>query len=282
MTVPPYERPVDLPEYDRPPVSEVSIGIQMQGLPLQVTQIGLLWARFKDRYPQVEERPPLPPQLELFGQVPTQLFQFQLLDVPPVPMVAFIASDRASLVQVQRDRFQCAWRRAAQDSPYPRYVKFRDDFTRDLGVFTAFFSEQDVMPLPVIQAEITYVNDIPASAHDATKILRIGQLPGFEEVGLGPPESLRAAVSFRFENQGADATPYARLHMATEPLQAPSGEWLLRLALTYRGEPFNREGRSPEPTSAIIEFLDEGHERIVRAFAGATTDEMHSKWGRTR
>lgn len=281
MTVPLYERPDDLPEYDRPPVTEVSIALQMQGLPLQVTQIGLLWERFRHLYPAVEERPPLPQQLEVFGEAPPgPQFQFQLLDVPPVPMVAFLTEARGSLVQVQRDRFQCAWRRESEDSSYPRYTTFREDFARDLGIFTKFVADQGIAELPVVQAEITYVNDIPADTHRIGEILTF--FSNMDEIGLGEPESLRASASYRFENKGRESAPYARLHVATEPLPSPAGQPLLRLALTYRGEPFTRDTRLTSLTSAIIEFLDEGHERIVRAFTGATTQAMHSEWGRTR
>jgi hypothetical protein len=51
-----------LPEFDAPPLAEVSLGVQFQPLErLRTPQLGLLWEHFREGLPIIEEHPPLEP-----------------------------------------------------------------------------------------------------------------------------------------------------------------------------------------------------------------------------
>ncbi|MEV4267781.1 TIGR04255 family protein [Kribbella sp. NPDC049584] len=274
---PSYTRAPGLPLFERPPVTEVSMGVSFEGLKLRVIDLGDLHRRFMSDYPVAEEHPPVPLQIERFGRAAQSGVEFQFLDFPPMPMVVFLAEDRASLIQIQDNRFHCAWRRVEEDTAYPRYEKFREGFLRNIKEFADQIGRED---LPVTQAEINYINDIPMDSSLRPDVLAsllplsdIGQ-----SSGMAPLDASSASTAQHFTFKTKEGVDYARLHIAAELV--PAGSDTVRLALTYRGEPSERF-----PNMSAIEmmmaFLDEGHDQIVRAFAANTTAEAQKGWGRS-
>jgi uncharacterized protein (TIGR04255 family) len=222
----------------------------------------------------VEEFPPTPMQVEQFQQNPSSgiHFQFQLLDRPPLPMLVFLAADRSSLVQVDGSRFFTSWRRSTVNTTYPRYEKIRNEFTRNLRIFNRFAADFSAEP-KVTQAEISYINDVPVG-QDVRPDALVKNLPS----SINANEISAIGITQNFTYHSPQGVDYARLHVNAEPIFAQPDD-LLRISLIYRGEP--RE-RFPEDDafSATIRFLDEGHDRIVQAFAENTTIEAHGRWGR--
>jgi uncharacterized protein (TIGR04255 family) len=275
-----YTRSKDLPVFERAPVTEVNIGVQFQGVKLQAVQLGALHARFAKQYPVVEEHLPPPLQIEQFQRKsPSGIhFQVQLLDRPPLPMLVFLAEDRASLVQVDNSRFFCAWRRSSQDVTYPRYEALREEFIRNLTIFDEFTTELGLEDKPVTQAEIAYVNDIPVSDERRPDILFYGLPTLSGDAAMSADEVSAVSTAQHFTYRTLDAVDYARLHISAEPVVVDS-EKALRLVLVYRGEPHERFSEA-SGISTIMRFLDEGHDRIVRAFTLNTTSDAHNTWGR--
>src|SRR5258708_12433324 len=78
-------RPADLPDFERPPVTEVALSIQFARLP-KVTNIhgGLLWSEFRADYPNYEEHPPLAPAFEIFGPNPAAGHQLEFFAGAPL------------------------------------------------------------------------------------------------------------------------------------------------------------------------------------------------------
>ncbi len=61
-------RPSDLPDFKKPPLTEVALSVQFERLPnLNSLQIGLLWHEFMERFPSTEQHPLLDPVFERFG-----------------------------------------------------------------------------------------------------------------------------------------------------------------------------------------------------------------------
>ncbi len=55
------QRPIDLPDFKQPPLSEVVLSLQFDPLDsLKAPLIGVLWNRFRKSLPEIEEHPPLP------------------------------------------------------------------------------------------------------------------------------------------------------------------------------------------------------------------------------
>ncbi|MBB5110538.1 uncharacterized protein (TIGR04255 family) [Micromonospora echinospora] len=277
-----YTRTADLPLFERPPVREVSMALQFKQLELRAVDLGRLRELLRDRYPEVEERAPAPLQMENFarGHRLGMQFQFALMERPPIPMVIFTSADRSSLVQVQGDRFACAWRRT-DGVDYPQYSSLREVFVQNVVSFNNFVEETCGADIKVSQAEISYVNEIPTP--DGVRPDALGSavpLP-YSGKNLVQPEVSAVSVSQRITFRTRDAgggVDYARLHIEAEPVAADH-ESGLRLSLLYRGEPYERDRHSPG-LAPLMGFFDEGHDQIVRGFAANTTEEAHQLWGR--
>ena len=99
----PNSRPLDLPEFERPPIIEVALSIQFATLPLfRNIHAGILWQRFAQQYPNVEEYPPIPAAFETFGVPPaiSEMPQFTFVTNSPI-RYWFITADGTELLQVQ-------------------------------------------------------------------------------------------------------------------------------------------------------------------------------------
>ena len=96
-----------LPDFDRPPVVEVALGVQFADLPgLNAFQAAGFWAdHLKDEFPNVVEQPPLTNLEEVFGQ-PEGRGRTLSVQVGPAPLRFWMSNeDKAGLVQVQRNGF---------------------------------------------------------------------------------------------------------------------------------------------------------------------------------
>ena len=83
-------------------------------------------AELSAEYPKTEELPPLPSQIEKFGEELQQAQvsgpRLQFMD-PNATRFWFIGDPGTRLIQVQRDRFVINWRKVTGDEAYPRYEK---------------------------------------------------------------------------------------------------------------------------------------------------------------
>lgn len=267
----------DLPAFAQPPVEQVSFALLLDPVPLLSVHMGMLWTeQLREKYSDVTDRPMVLNQLEQFsGEIMTPQFQVEVLPGTPAPQSVFRAPATGVSLAIQADRVTHGWTRPQPDSAYPRYPFLRDSFEHDVAAYASFCSEHRVGSLGLRQVEVTYVNVLasgegwerPGELH---RVLEPWS-PAFSPA-LGEPEDVRIAQRHLALRGGE---PYARLHLAIEPHVAPDAT-TIRLALTFRGLP-------PEfSLPGIMAFLDDGHERIVRAFAAATTDVMHRVWGRER
>jgi uncharacterized protein (TIGR04255 family) len=268
-------RPHNLPNYTRPPVSEVVLGIQFAALgEFHSYHLGLLWDRVRDRYPTVSEQLPIGAAFETFGgaSIQEQKLQFEALLSPPMPRYWFEAPD-GSLMQVQQDRLIHNWRKRETD--YPRYEPIRDEFVRDIEIFQKFLEDYSIPPVRPNQAEISYINTIELA--DGSRV--DSALERVASIWRGTPASIgefeNAVVQSRFVLRRDDQA-YARMHVVIQPaIRRTTGAPVLRLDLTVRGKP------TRETLESALEFIDYGREAIVRSFTDLTTPEMHKVWGRT-
>lgn len=270
-------RPADLPEFDRPPVAEVVLGVQFQALPsLRAAHLGLLWERYKDDYPGLEEHPPLDSAIEQFDAFSVEpTFDVRVLDTPPVPRCWFLAPERNRLIQVQQDRFIHNWRRVASAATYPRYETLRSAFISHFATFTKFVAEEELGKVNVNQVEITYVNHLTVGEGwsrlgELHRVIRMWS-PNYGAGLSGEPENVRLAERHIISN---DQGPFGRLHIAVDPVVSRDrGEVAVLLTLTVRGRPMGGGLHD------VLSFLDMGRTLAVKAFSAVTTDEMHEIWG---
>lgn len=255
------------------------MGFQFERLPLTVAHLGLLWQKYRDRLPQVEERPPLEPVVERFGVRARPLSsRIALLEQAPPVRLWFSNTEGDELVQVQPDRFIFNWRRRDDGHEYPRYQVVLQGFESALEKFVEFLREQNMHPLTPTQCDVTYVNHIfpvqgvwstHAEVGNAVSLLAVPNtsfLPRAEDV---------SATARYVMTNGEGETPLGRLHVSVEPrVLVQNNQPLIFLQLAARGRPLG------EGLEGVRAFVDLGRRWIVEGFADITTPDMHDAWGR--
>lgn len=266
-----------LPNFDRPPVIEVVLSLQFEGAALQVQHIGLLWQRFRDRFPQVQTKPPLDPVIEDLRKQPSRALRFELAEMPLLPRTWFIAASGDELIQIQADRFIHNWRKTGEGDEYPRYEHIRKCFEDELSEFMGFIKEQGLGNVKPNQCEITYVNHIALGPHglthaDASKVFRL--IRDMPTSFWDQPESLQFASRYVVQHPVTNE-PFARLYVEMTPaLSADKREPKFVMNLMARGAP------AGESIVDVLEFFDLARSYIVCGFTAMTSTEMHNNWGK--
>jgi len=272
-------RPEDLPDFRTPPVAETVLSLQFEPVAgLTTAHVGVLWQRFREKLPLIEEQPPLPRVYEKFGPPSPAQVEVTVEEKPPVPRVWFLNREKTELIQVQADRFIHNWRKTEGIEPYPRYEPIRDRFRGEVAVLEQFLKEEGLGTLAVNQCEVTYVNHIEPSGvweghGQLEKVLRNwSPLP---EGGF-LPEVEDGGVRLRFVIPGEAGKTVGRLHVVLQPAWKKGDNTpILVLNLTARGEPLG------EGIEGAFAFFNLGRRWIVKGFADLTTPEMHRVWERT-
>lgn len=265
----------DLPEYDRPPVVEMAIGVQFRPLDrLRGLALGPLRELWQAEYPRIEEQSALAPVMEGSPPLAQQRLQLGFMSLPPVRQW-FLSTSGAELVQVQPDRLLVNWR-ADDEIPtkYPRYPHMRGVFERRFTDLAQFTISEGLGELEVSQAELTYINVIEATTDDLGRVDRfLKGWSGTPKHHLGEPEQSRLTLTFLVPGIGR---PPVRLYVEINPAHKLNGEPVLFLTLTVRGDP---GGWS---LSEVLTFLDAAHDHLVRSFDELTEESMREAWGRRR
>jgi len=270
--------------YDRPPLIEVVIGVQFERLAkLDAARLGLLWQRFRSRFPNTEQKPALDPSIERLGlRGPLGETRFELL-TELRQRLWFVNESADQLVQVQDDRFIRNWRRGSEPTqPYPRFEELLPRFVDDFDEFQRFLADEQIGTVDANQCEVTYVNLIRSNAHwsshgDLAKVFR-GWSAEYGPRIEWPTESIRLNVAHLLNDDAGEFV--GRLHVALEPaFAAPQGSpaapsAVYRLTLTARGRPMG-EGRE-----GVNVFLELGHRAVVTSFDRMVTDDMQREWGK--
>ncbi|MFN0171443.1 MAG: TIGR04255 family protein [Bryobacteraceae bacterium] len=264
----------DLPDFENPPVVETVLSVQFEPLTaLRTAHLGILWEKFRARYPKVEDHPPLDSVSEQFPEVPRPRLglQLQTFDRQPVPRMWFIADQGNEMIQVQPDRFVKNWRKEGLDERYPRYEAGKKSFERDFTVFEEFLTENRLGAPHVNQCEVTYVNHITAGEGwrdfgDFEQIFVFWKGVAGEIPGSG--EDIR--VRLRFIIPSPEGKPVGRLHVDVQPAFRTSDKRPMYVFhLTARGQ-----------VGESFDFFDLGRRWIVKSFAALTTPLMHEVWKR--
>src|SRR5258708_5333154 len=163
-------RPVrELPDFTRPPLTEVVLSIQFASLVnLKGLHLGLFWKQLRKRYPDVSEQPPIQTSFETFGtpQLSRPAFQFQTLLSPPMPRYWFERAGTPDLLQIQHDRIVHNWRMGETAIAYPRYEKIKAKFQKECEEFSKWLKGEGLGDIRPNQCELTYTNLIEFEESD--------------------------------------------------------------------------------------------------------------------
>lgn len=266
-------RPADLPDFSRPPLNEVVLGVQFSP-PAGYAQIqaGEVWNLFREKYPRVEEYMPLPSAYELFGlpgmgQPPNQ---FSFLEGPLHDRYWFLRPTGEELIQFQNDRLLHNWRKVGDSSnPYPRFENMLPQFEEELNALENYLGGLAPQKLAVNQYEISYINHIPVSQ---TGDFRVSDW--FKFLNEVPSDSEGFQFGFREVVKGQDDSPLGRLFCEVVGGYKPTGERLISLTLTVRGAPGDSTIKS------ALDSIVKARKIIVDKFSEITTPVAHKLWGR--
>lgn len=265
-----------LPDYEDPPVFETVLGVQFLPLASFSTQhYGLYWSQVRDQYPKFVTREALPPAIEEFDpevlrELPIGVKAFS----SPHIRCWFIHQTDTRLFQIQNDRFIYNWRKGQSDEDYPHYENIEPKFKEEWVRFCGFLKTEGLGVPEVNQCEVTYLNHLERgkgwkSYGEINKVLACWS---GRSSGVFLPEPEKILISTRFVMPGNKG----RLHISMKPaLRREDSKEVLILELTARGKP------TSSSLEHILEWLQLGHEWIVRGFTDFTAEHMHEIWRRT-
>lgn len=259
--------------YEKPPVGEVAFGLQFMPIKgFRTAHVGLYWQSIRDRYPDLEEKRPVP-HVQRAGA--EQSFLDAIADRMPGPRTWFVGSDSSRLIQLQLDRFVYNWRKTSLADVYPRYEPLSHAFLAEWEAFVGLLERESISPPQPDLYELTYLNLIPQgdgweSVADIPRLLRFVD-PIQVNPCLQDPDHMDLRMQFPLQDNSG--------HLV---LECSLGHWqladrkTLRISMTARGLP--ESGYSLE---SLADWFDLGHEAIVKGFADLTSDTAAQLWGRT-
>ena len=265
-----------VPSYKSPPIIEAVWSVQFAEMTWMLPpHTGVFWSLIQKEFPTFEEQTPIAHVVEKEDFSAPARSTAEMLSIPPLSRQWFTSESKGELIQLQRDRFCCNWRKVAATDVYPRYGRMKELFESAWGVFTGFVKDTGHDLPSIDQCEMTYINHI-AQGQGWEEIREVGNVfppltwpdnPDF----LPSPTTIGAILAFDVpELKG-------RLHASLKHgvrigEQAP--EQLLVLELTARGLPLNTD----EP--GLEGWFATAREAIVRGFTDLTSSDMHRLWER--
>lgn len=268
-----------MPSYKKPPIIEAVWSVQFAELTwLLAPHTGLFWDLVRDRFPACEEQPPIPHVLESESIFSPPAGYSKVLPAPPLNRHWFVSSSENELIQLQRDRFCCNWRKVNPTDTYPRYQRMRELFESNWRVFCRFVADLGHPDLSIDQCEMTYINHID-QGHGWNSIEQAGQV--FRPVRwahrmefLPAPKTIGVKLVFDIPNLGGRLHVSLRHGVKTD--ESSENNQLLVLELTARGLPARTD------LQGVLDWYALARESIVRGFADLTSPEMHTVWERER
>lgn len=271
-----------LHNFGMPPVTEVVLSVQFEPLAnFQIHHFGLFWQTLGGRFPRVEAHPPVGRSLEQFG-VPQQVppFRFELATGLEFPRAWFLSQAGTELIQLQRDRFICNWRKVDGSQSYPRYEQVRQLFEAEYSNFAQFLVHANIdLPKPD-QCEVTYINHIRALSADGQPLepwqvtTLLSDLSRVSDGVAIEVERLNARFLITTDADGAsNEKPVGRLHVEFMPALSNADRTpIFVFSLVARGAPISHD------SDGVLKFLDLGRAMIVAKFKELTTPRMHLLW----
>jgi len=253
-----------LPQYERPPVVETAFAVEFAQLKdWNVAHYGVLWERFRAKYPNLEVHPFLPA-----SPIPMKF------DIQDPPLRCFFLNEaRTQLVQVRPGAFVRNWRAMPENHQYPRYKTIRPSFEHDFEIFEGFLREFHFPKIEAWRCEVTYINHLIqgrdwtdlSSLHSLLPILSADKLEGLVR------DFSHANFSFGYQLPDDSGS----LQIELQQLISPQGKQILQLTFTAIGAPQGSD------LGSIVKWFDKGRYAIVKSFSQFTSLETQNQiWRR--
>lgn len=265
------KRPIDLPDYDAPPLAEVVLGVQFIP-PKGYQQIYAkdVWNLFINDFPEVKEVDALPPSFETFGLPNVKGSKIELRSGASHDRFWFLSEDDSELLQFQQDRLVHNWRKVnGENNSYPRFENIVEKYESELFTLNNYFSEKfSSKDLEINQCELTYVNRISLSEssqllHDWVSIVNPTAME-FENISFTTQKDL----------EKDDGEPYGRLLCVCSKGIDINMKPFIDLRITVKGAPAQTNIKE------ALNFLANARNEIVYCFDKITTQYAHDQWGK--
>ena len=249
-------------DFGNPPVGETATGFYFQTIEgWSILHHGVLWERFKTKYPDYEFLPPI---------VEAPFHQSTVSDLSSLPLrVGFVDKTKTQLVQMQNGLLLHNWRKTAHISEYLHYEAVRSQLRDDWSTLKNYLREMSLKEPTVTRCQMDYFNHLVRGEEwqdfsDLTKIFTVWR--GLEQSTLsGKLQMASFSVSYRIDKGTVNV-------MLQPAIRASDGREILQFTLSS----------SVVPTSSaddeIFTCLDESHSNAARAFIDFTTAEARERW----
>lgn len=256
--------------FGNPPIRETVLAAGFHPIPgFTAAHLGMFWSKIADEYSVAHELPRYDMPIERTGSADSAGGGFSVhLGGPPTrPRVLLHRSDGTGVCQVQSDWFAFGWRRGGPQTDYPRYGASRGEFAELFRRFADFVREELGQELQLLQAEVSYINEVRSNWRDAHRVFRLLNSP--EEAGAADMETVSFQVTKPLVLGQQES---GRLYAKAYPESREGSEFLI-FDLTARGRPLDGS------LDGVLSLLDLGRRAIVLNFKALTTDEQHMNWG---
>ncbi len=267
---------IAIPKFNNPPVIETILGLHFRPLrAFTIAHQGILWDQlFRERFPKLEEKSVVEDTPEVFGEEPgVPSITWQVSDRPPAPRLWASSEDGQHIVQLQNSAFLTNWIKTDDKVSYRPYKERREEFVASLEGVRRYLEEQDLEKLVPTSAVVTYINHVELEEmSDISPV--VAQTTTFwqnktSDGWLPAPDKLDLQFAFPMPDGSG------RLNVRIVPaIRRSDKQRLLRMELTARGKPAEAN------IGSAMEWIDRGHEWVVRGFASITREKMHEAWGR--
>lgn len=260
------------PSFDRPPLVEVALGVEFSPVPgFGAVALVRFADRLHDRYPVVQEYPPLPPNPPI--GVDDQIGGGLVVNMgAPSIRLWLLSREQDQLVQVQRDRLILNWRLGTSSSSYPRYRDaLRPAFAREYQGLLSFLMDVGLPTSGPVGVEVTYVNVVSGSIDESSDIGAILRSQRPSAGRLGAPGTTRLQQQWKWTGHDGAASI-----LRIDAEQPAGGGPAIAMNLTARSALGRNAG-----VDDVLGSLDLCHDEVVSAFVELTEPDRHLEWGRT-
>ncbi len=268
----PPQMPITRPDWKRPPVIEVVLGVQFDALPaLTNGHLGWFWGDMHADFPNSDDVPPIPPVVEAFGdEVP---FGFPALGFRPATgdsRLRMTTDDGTRMIQVQNGWLVVNWTKKG-DAEYPGFTGVKTLYDEAMRRFAAFLEERKLGVIRPNLWEVTYIDHLPAGTVWNTLADLPRVFPGLFGNGQcanGTNEAVNSTWAWRLSPQPG------RLWVSVQSARTssePERDVLLVRSIA-------RGPLGTDKAGSLDEALNFGRSSVVDAFMGLASDEAKRYW----